>query len=159
MAKEPPLLKTLRVLVGQYELQEKQRTEALAKALLAVAQAEKNVATQKLALESAIAAVNDAKQKAAVVTATSAEFMQNAHGYRLRMESAKQACVERVQLAENELAAKRKDSELARQLLAEIKGKREAVEKRIAQTLKALAVAAENAADDEATERAGRHRA
>lgn len=156
MASEPPVLKTLRVLLGQQEAREKLHVEDLARAVRVVVECETQVSRSALALEAATQLVRVAKCNAQPVGATSAEYLQHAHAFRIRRESERQICLERNARDTKSLEAAEMQATQCRVVLAETKAKREAVAGRIAETLKKMALAAETAADDEASERAGR---
>ena len=158
MASEPPIIKTLRVLLGQHEAHEKILVEDLARAVRIVIERETQVSRSSELLEAAKRLVTEAKNKVQPRVSTTAEYLQQSHAFRLHLESQRQMCLERLSRDEQQLQDARRQAEERRVALAETKAKREAVAGRIAQSMKTLALAAENAADDEATDRAGRRR-
>jgi hypothetical protein len=155
MAAPNPKVRTLRVLDAQYELREKASSEHLSKCLLALATAELRRSEADAKCLRAVAALDAAKSKQGT-TRAQVGWLQQAHAYIQRMRDELAACQSLLATATTALEAEHARVRAARLALAEIKAKREAVGKQL-ETLQRLAIkSAENAADDDANDRAAR---
>lgn len=151
-----PSTRTLRVLLKKYEQDESRAGETLADAASKhqrAKQAREHQELQRTTAQTALAAYR-AAAASRMGAAVDADWLRAAHAYKQRL-------VEQLELEERRLADARtaeqqahKRCEDARQALAEAKGRREVVEKRIQAAVKALQAKAEAQAEEEAADRA-----
>jgi hypothetical protein len=151
-------IRTLKVLLAKYEQDEQRAGEALASAVTAHQAAQRARAQQELQLASARDAVEAHREKSRVATAASVatDWLRAAHAYKQRLLEAMQLEAQRLDEAHKAERRAQQTCDAARLSLAEAKGRREVVEKRIAAALKAQRDKAEAQAEEEAADRANR---
>lgn len=151
-------IRTLKVLLAKYEQDEKRAGEALASAVNAHQSAQRARAQQELQLSAARDAVEAHREKSRVATAVTVatDWLRAAHAYRQRLVEAMQLEAQRLDEAHKAERHAQQACDAARLALAEAKGRREVVEKRIAAALKAQRDKVEAQAEEEAADRATR---
>jgi len=155
---ESGAIRTLEVLLAKYEQDEKRAGEALASAVSAHQATQRARVAQELQLARAREAVQAYREKSRVATAVTvaADWLRATHAYRQRLVEAMQLEAQRLEEALRAERSTQQACDAARLALAQAKGRRELVERRIAAARKAQRDKAEAQVEEEAADRANR---